>query len=99
MSNNLNDSTLISSSSSPNYRVARELGYELSKEQFSELYNYARMVQKEHTNEPELLDRSTNTAIRSNSKSNCNLIKIRNFYAEDFWMKYLRECFENEFKG
>lgn len=88
------------SASSPNYKLAREFGYELSKEQFSELYNYARMVQKEHSNEPELSDQPLNNVKSSKSpNSKSSLIKSRSNVSEDFWIKYLRESFECEFTG
>lgn len=73
------------------------MGYELSKEQFSELFKYARMVQNEHINDLETLEQSKKDArSMSHSNSRIYLNKTRNFYPEDLWIQYLRDYFDSE---
>lgn len=87
--------------SDPDYRLAREMGYELSKEQFSELFKYARLVQKEHINDTVTLGRSQDDDARFKTHSNSRIYfnKTSNFYPEDLWIQYLRDYFDSESRG
>lgn len=89
------------SANSPNFKLAQDLGYELSSSEYLEMYKYAELVQEEvKTSE------STETIVLSNRHDkilNKTLIKTNlsslSFYYEDLWIKHLREHFENKLNG
>ena len=90
--------------SSLNYKVACELGYELSNRDYDEMINYAKLVQKEFSKvtETSLRPKKQSTPLLESSLSDTHLQKSdRNqfVYFEDLWIKRLRECFENEING
>ena len=88
---------------SPNYNLARELGYELSKEDYSDMLNYAKLVQKEYSKVRETSPRLRKHARTDNqtcsSKSSLTIGNRREIYFEDLWIKTLREYFESELNG
>lgn len=105
-----NESPSHASESSLNYKLACDLGYELSKNEYFEMYNYAKIVRNEYlkaseTPSPptkvkvsETRNQLSSSRISSSSSfklNNCNTI----IYSEDLWIKHLREYFDNEFKG
>ena len=94
-----NDSTSPSPISSPSYCSAREMGYDLSKEQFSEFYEYARKVQKECINESKELYVSVKVVKPMSFSNSRNNLNSSISYPEDLWIQYLREYFDSELKG
>lgn len=79
---------------SSNYHLARDMGYELSIDQFSELYKYAKMVHNEQFEDPVVPIKSSNLILSSEKLKNSYRV-----YSEDLWIKYLREYFDSEIRG
>ena len=93
--------------SAPDYRLACDLGYELSKNEFDDMYKYAKLVQKECSNTLEtstLSSKIDNIPIQTllsspySSTSSESLNLNRKHFSEDLWIKCLRELFESDLK-
>jgi hypothetical protein len=87
-----------------NYTLACELGYELSRQEYYDMLNYAKLVQKEYSMAMETSQRrkrQTKTVDRPSLYSidsrDPNL--KRQIYSEDLWIKLLRQYFESEMNG
>lgn len=82
---------------SPNFALARELGYELSNNDYLEMYKYAGLVQEEFKKCSETspkLRNQTKPLSRTLSKTS-----ILSTCHEDLWIKHLREYFECKSNG
>lgn len=99
--------SLHNSFNSPNYKLACDLGYELTKNEYLDVYNYAKLVRNEYLKASEASParasphQSLNNPNLSSSYSNSYLKSKQdsNFYPEDLWIKHLREYFDSEFRG
>lgn len=78
---------------SPNYKLACELGYELSNQDYIEVFNYAKLVQNEYLR-VDTSPKPLKVALVSEPPSAYN--HERQKYSEDLWIKHLREYFESE---
>lgn len=81
---------------SPNYKLACELGYELSNQDYIDVFNYAKLVQSEYLRadtSPKPLKTVKALSEVSESPLACN--NDRQKYSEDLWIKHLREYFES----
>lgn len=84
---------------SPNFKLARELGYELSSNEYLEMYKYAELVQEEFKKAAETSPRPKKQAkTLSRPLPRTNSSSLFSFY-EDLWIKHLREYFENKLNG
>lgn len=88
----------------PNYNLACDLGYELSKRDYEDMLNYAKLVQKEHSLTAETSPR-TKKQVKTFRRASSSESHIPIFYAkrkiyfEDLWIKQLREYYESEKRG
>lgn len=84
-----------------NYSLACELGYELSKQDYDDMLNYAKLVQKEYSKAVETSPRPKKQTKTLGGLSDINLHKssIKRHTYEDLWIKHLREYFENKMNG
>ena len=101
---NLNGSLEKVNDNSINYKLARELGYELSKQDYADMLKYAKLVQNEYSKVLETSPRPKKQArpLDRPSSSDINLLNCnikRHVYPEDLWIKHLREYFESEKNG
>lgn len=96
------------SANSLNFNLACDLGYELSKKEYNDMYNYAKLVRNEYLKTSEAPSPPIKVSeTRSKSSflrvSSCSSLKLNDrngiFYPEDLWIKNLREYFDCEFKG
>ena len=91
------------SDESLNYKLACELGYELSKNDYSDMLKYAKLVQNEylkvseHSLSPKQIFEQSKTVISSKAPS-CS-IAAPTFHSEDLWIKQLREYFYTKRNG
>ena len=90
------------------YKLACELGYELSKTEYYDLYNYAKLVQSEYSTltcnyERPIKKAKSSCILKSGSSYSSVPISNKNTenqnFNEDLWIKYLRERLNNESRG
>lgn len=89
-------------SNSPDYKLACELGYELSKKDFTDLYEYSNLVLLDYSNHklPPSLSKYSGSFPISGSSSRSTFPSRSNLsYNEDLWIKYLRDYFESGSNG
>lgn len=87
-----------------NYKLACELGYKLSKQDYDDMLSYAKLVQIEYSKILETSPRPKKQARPSDRPSSSDIISPnynlkRHVYSEDLWIKFLREYFESEING
>lgn len=92
---------------SADYKLACELGYELSKTEYYDLYKYAKLVQLEYStstcNYERPIKKAKSCILRSGSSYSSVSLSNKNTENqncnEDLWIKYLRERLNNESRG